>query len=102
MMDHVLAEMIIDIQPVDLIVNRNGLATFNVTVQGDPDDFTFQWQRNGSDLVERGGKFKGVNTSILKIQYVQANDEGNYWCVITNRAGLTVTTNEVLLIVGNK
>ena len=65
------------------------------------DEFAYQWQRNGSDLMEPPGKFEGVDTAELTILYAQNDeDEGSYWCVITNGAGDIVTSNEAFLRVG--
>lgn len=97
------AAMIEIIQPMDLIVNGSDTAVFNFTILGESaGEFTYQWQKNGSNLVEIPGKFEGVNTMELVIIQVQNEDEGAYWCVITSKAGAMVTTNEVFLIVGNR
>ena len=93
--------MIIIIHPMDLIVNGNDTAIFNITVLGESvREFTYQWQKNGSNLMEIPGKVEGVNTTKLVIKEAQNEDEGGYWCEITNRAGDTVMTNEAFLIVG--
>ena len=102
-MDYGTPAMIILIQPMDVIVSSNESAVFSVTaMKGFDDEFTYQWQRNGSDLMETPGKFEGVNTAELTIKEAQEEDEGSYWCVITNRAGDRVTSNEVFLIIGTK
>ena len=93
--------MIIITHPMDLIVNGNDTAMFNITVLGESArEFTYQWQKNGSNLVEIPGKIEGVNTMKLVIKGARNEDEGAYWCVITNKAGDMVTTNEAFLIVG--
>lgn len=93
--------MIVITHPMDLIVNGNDTAIFNITVLGESvREFTYQWQKNGSNLMEIPGKVEGVNTTKLVIKEAQNEDEGGYWCEITNRAGDTVMTNEAFLIVG--
>ena len=84
-------------------MNRNeaDFVTFNVTIdKASGEEFTYQWQRNGSDLVEGSRKFEGVNTSVLTIIDAQNKDEGSYRCVIFNGAGDIVISNEVFLSVG--
>ena len=49
-------------------MDRNNSVVFNVTVMGGLDDeFVYQWQRNGSDILEISGKFEGVNTAELTV-----------------------------------
>ena len=89
--------------PMNITVNRNeaDLVFFNVTIsKASDEEFTYQWQRNGSDLVEMPGKFEGVSTSVLTIIDAQNEDEDSYQCVIYNGAGDNVRSNEAFLSVG--
>ena len=89
--------------PENITINRNeaSLVTFTVTVHQTMDEeFTYQWQRNSSHLMELPGKFEGVNTSVLTIKDARKEDEGSYRCVIFNGAGDNVTSNNALLSVG--
>ena len=89
--------------PVNITVNRNeaNLVFFNVTLnEALGEEFTYQWLRNGSALMEMPGKFEGVNTSELMIIDARNEDEGSYQCVIGNGAGDNVTSNEAFLSVG--
>ena len=92
----------ISTQPIDIKVNVNDSAIFNVTImEGSDDDFTYQWQRNGLDVnTESSSKFDGVKSIELTVNNVQNEDEGSYRCVITNGAGNSVTSNEAILTVG--
>lgn len=93
--------MIVITHPMDLIVNGNDTAMFNITVLGESArQFTYQWQKNGSILVEIPGKIEGVNTTKLVIKGARNEDEGAYWCVITSNTGDMITSNEAFLIVG--
>jgi hypothetical protein len=87
---------------MDLIVNGSDTAIFNITVlvRESVNEFTYQWQKNGSNLVEIPGKVEGVNSTKLVIREARNEDEGGYWCVITNKVGDMVMTNEAFLIVG--
>ena len=93
--------MIVITHPMDMIVNANDTAIFNTTVLEESVwKFNYQWQKNGSNLVETPGKFEGVNTTRLVIKEARNEDEGAYWCVISSNDGDMVTTNEAFLIVG--
>ena len=90
-------------EPQNITVNRDeaDFVIFNVTINKTlGEKFTYQWQINGSDLVEGSGKFEGVNTSVLTIRDARNEDEGSYQCVISNGAGDSVTSNEAFLSVG--
>ena len=83
------AAMIVITHPIDLIVNGNDTATFNITVLGESvRQFTYQWQKNGLNLVETPGEIEGVNTTKRVIKGAWNEDEGAYWCVITSNTGV--------------
>ena len=89
--------------PVNITVKRNeaDFVSFNVTIhEAMEEEFTYQWLRNGLDLMEKPGKFEGVTASELMIVDPWNEDEGSYWCVIVNGAGDNVTSNEAFLSVG--
>lgn len=87
--------------PVNVTVNRGDFVFFNVTISQELDEqFTYQWQRNGSDVVEMPGKFEGVNTSELTIILALNEDEDSYHCVIHNGAGDSVRSDKAFLSVG--
>ena len=89
--------------PTNITVDRNeaDLVFFNVTISEVLDEeFTYQWQRNGSVLVKMPGEFEGVNTSVLTIIDARNEDEDSYLCVIYNGAGDSVKSNEAFLSVG--
>jgi hypothetical protein len=58
---------------------------------------TYQWRRDGVDLVN-GGTISGATTPILTISAVALSDEGAYTCVVTNACG-SATTSPALLTV---
>ena len=93
----------ITVGPTNIKVNRNeaDLVFFNVTIgKALDEEITYQWQRDGSDLVEMPGKFEGLNTSELMIIDARNEDEDSYQCVIYNGAGDSVRSNEAFLSVG--
>ena len=89
-------------QPVNIRVNRSDPVVFSVIiiVGENGNEFTYQWKRNGSDLMETSGKFEGVQTAELTINNAQNEDEGSYRCVISNEAGDGVSSDEAILTVG--
>ena len=71
-------------------------ATFSVTATGLP-PLTYQWQKNGTNLVE-GGHCSGVATANLTLAGVQHEDAGAYTVVVSNLYG-TVTSMAAQLVV---
>jgi len=57
----------------------------SVTVGGTA-PFTFQWQRNGSNL-SNGGRISGATSNVLVINYAGIADAGNYQLLINNGQG---------------
>ena len=55
-------------------------ATINVTVGGIPDDFTYQWSRNGANIT-------GQTSSTLTLSNVSTTDIGVYTCTPRNSRG---------------
>ncbi len=53
---------------------------------------TYQWQKDGVDLVD-GGNVSGATTSSLDINSLSSSDEANYTCVMTATCGGTITTS---------
>ncbi|MGN6645782.1 MAG: immunoglobulin domain-containing protein, partial [Cytophaga sp.] len=53
---------------------------------------TYQWQKDGIDLVD-GGNIAGATTSSLAINSLASSDEANYTCVMTAICGGTITTS---------
>jgi len=71
-------------------------ATFSVTATGLP-PLTYQWQKNGTNLVE-GGHCSGVATANLTLAGVQYEDAGAYTVEVSNLYG-TVTSMGAQLVV---
>ncbi len=71
-------------QPQDANVPEGGSVQFNILVEGFS-NYTYQWQRNGVDLVN-GGAISGATTQAVNINPVQPGDAGSYRCVVTSIA----------------
>jgi hypothetical protein len=82
--------------PHGQVNNAGTTATFSVGVAGTA-PFTFQWQRNGANLVN-GGNISGATTSNLTLTSVTASDAGSYTVVISNPAGSVTSVVAVLSV----
>jgi len=72
-------------QPVSQIVNDGENAVFTVEASGDA-PLTYQWRRNGVNLVN-GGRIAGATTPTLSITGALQQDAGRYTVVVTNATG---------------
>lgn len=79
-------------------MSMNDTALFTVVATGD--ELIYQWQRDGSNLMDTSGMLEGVTTATLMVLNVQGEDEGSYRCVVTNGAGDSVTSDDAILTVG--
>jgi hypothetical protein len=91
-------------QPISLAVAGGNPASFSVGADGTA-PLGYQWQLNGSDLVD-GGEISGSRASSLTLSQATAKDAGSYTVVISNCCGcvtssvaaLTVTMPSPLLL----
>jgi hypothetical protein len=70
-------------------------ATFTV-VAGGQTALSYQWRRNGTNLVD-GGNYFGAVSATLTVNSVTPDDAGSYSVVVTNIAG-TATSADALLV----
>jgi len=63
---------------------------FTVTATTAVGALTYQWQRDGIDLLPQAG-VTGTNTHTLTLTNVQLSDETNYTCVVTNARGSVIS-----------
>jgi hypothetical protein len=83
--------------PEDAFVYPGADAVFTVTAfnpfTGSSDDLTYQWYKVGipDEQLTDGAEYAGTQTDSLTVIDVQVadNDEGQYYCVVTNTAGNT-------------
>ena len=88
----------VTVHPVDqtnILPGSN--VSFSVTATGTT-QLSYQWQKDGVDLTDVGST-TGATTATLTITGVMESDEGGYWCVVTNIAGVD-TSNTAMLTVG--
>ena len=93
----VIAPPTITLQPTNQAVLAAATATFTVGVTGGL-PLSYQWQDNGTSLTD-GGNISGSTTTNLIISNVTATDIGTYSVIVTNPAGVTVSSNALLTMI---
>ena len=71
-------------------------ATFTATAFS-PESLNYQWQKNGTNLVD-GGNLSGATNSTLTIASVSDADAANYSAVVSDASGSVTTSNAVLTV----
>ena len=74
-------------------VSSGSSVTINVTVDGTPDDFTYQWFRNGILIA-------GETNSTLTISSISTTDIGIYTCTPNNSRGSTNSSSTTISVAG--
>jgi uncharacterized repeat protein (TIGR03803 family) len=72
------------------------IATFTATAFS-PELLNYQWQKNGTNLVE-GGRLSGTTNSTLSITNISDADAANYSAVVSDATGSVTTTNATLTV----
>jgi phage gpG-like protein len=73
------------------------VATFTATAFS-PEWLNYQWQKNGTNLVE-GGRLSGTTNSTLTIASVSDADAANYSAVVSDACGSVTTSNAALTVI---
>lgn len=85
-----------------------GYVYFSISETKGTSPETYQWVKDGTNLVNGGTNLPGAaypdhiygaTTNELFIVDPQTNDDGTYWLVITNPAGVVTSSNATLTIV---
>ena len=105
---------IITTQPVSQTIevgagSVGGYISFSISESAGTPPETYQWVKDGTNLVNGGTNFSssaaapfhiyGATNTELYIVDPQTNDEGTYWLVITNPAGVVISSNATLTVV---
>ncbi|MGZ5546137.1 MAG: golvesin C-terminal-like domain-containing protein, partial [Limisphaerales bacterium] len=70
---------------------------FTVTFTGDP--VTYQWRKNGGNMVNASGRTAGATTANLTVSNIQTSDNNaTYDCVLANYAGSTTSSGATLAV----
>ena len=104
---------IITAQPTNLTVIGEATVSFGAGVAGGL-PLNYQWQFNGANLTYGGrvsgvqstltgaGNIYGSTVSVLAISNVIATDAGTYSLVVSNAAGIAVSSNAVLAVTASE
>ena len=89
-------------QPASQTVGIGSTVSFAVNgTDGTPPKF-LQWLKDGTNLTNgtniSGSIISGATNNPLTISNVQTNDSGTYWLVVTNPAGVVVSSNAILTV----
>jgi autotransporter-associated beta strand protein len=95
----VFPQVVITMQPQDLIVSTNAPATFNVTATGSA-TIGYQWYYYGSSTNNTPTLIPGASSATYTIPSAQSTDTGLYAVVVSNSFN-SVTSRFATLIVGN-
>jgi len=83
-------------QPTNQILAAGTAALLSVTVSGTP-PFHFQWQRGNVDLID-DHRVLGTHSATLIISNLQPTDSDSYSVIVTNLAGVAVSSNATLIV----
>ncbi len=92
----VISPPTITTQPTNQAVLEGATVTFTVEATGGL-PLSYQWQDNGTNLTD-GGNITGSTTTNLTINNVSSTEVGTYSVIVTNFAGVAVSSNALLTI----
>ena len=85
------------------MISEGGTITFIVASSGitDKNNLIYLWEKNGRNSLPN--KVSGHRSTMLTIPNLMEDDEGQYYCTVTNEWGNSVRSEYVTLTVqGNK
>ena len=85
-------------QPEHVTIADGADATFTVFVSGDSP--TFQWQKDGTNILNTNDTYSGTDTASLTVlSATDRTDEGQYRVVVSNAASSGVTSDAATLTI---
>lgn len=95
----------VTLQPLPLTITRGATANFTVEASSNPGLATYQWRRDGANVMNGpggasagGGHVTGAQMAGLTITNAQYGDDGSYSCVVTNECGSVESAAVILSI----
>ncbi len=92
----VIVPPVITTQPLGRTNNAGSTAAFTVTLTGSP--AIYSWYFNGTNLLSDGGRISGATSNVLTLTNVLGADAGVYSFVASNRAGIAISSNALLVV----
>jgi hypothetical protein len=92
----VISPPVIVTQPTSQTSVAGGSASFTVSASGA--GLTYQWLKNGTNILVNGGKVSGATTASLTLSNVASADVGGYSVSITNLAGAVTSATAILTV----
>jgi hypothetical protein len=86
-------------QPSDQTVDPGGVASFSVTAAGV--SLSYQWRKDGVDLVDDGERIFGATSNGLLILDVEPGDAGDYDCVISDTFAVCDAISDIATLTVN-
>ena len=74
-------------QPKSLAKYSHEEATFMVIAEEPSGTLSYQWQKDGIDIVDDSKHFKGANNNELAVRHLQSQHAGRYCCIVKNEHG---------------
>ncbi len=84
-------------QPANQTQNAGATATFSVSVVGGKSPLTYQWRKDGVDLIE-GGNISGASSATLVISNLVQTDAGGYLVEVDDAEGSVTSAVAVLTV----
>ncbi len=85
-------------QPSGQVIPDGGNAIFSVLASGPP-PFTYQWSKNGSNLLD-GGDIAGSTTATLSVSNAVVFDGGNYAVIVSEGSQSLTSQTATLTVIG--
>jgi hypothetical protein len=85
-------------QPTASIICQGATANFSIAATGSA--LTYQWQRNGVNVVDGSG-ISGATTNGLTITSAATGNAGNYTCIVSGTCSPSITSNIAALTVNS-
>ena len=87
--------MTISVVSNDTFIGKGGTVNFTAVASGIGGGFRYQWRKRGFNKLP--DKVLGKDMLVLTIPEIDKSDEGQYYCVATNRWNRSVESNNVTL-----
>lgn len=85
------------VEPASLMIGMGATATFGVTVTGANGQVLYQWQKNGTNLVN-GGRISGATGPALTITNAQAGDSNTNYGLVVSYPGTIISPDATNLL----